>query len=98
MRRLVSLVTIVAIVALVGCNQKQSSDGRDRSPIKIGYYGDLSGATVNFGQSARNGVLMAVDEINRADGISGRRLEVVMDEDEGKAELAAERSNKLIGG
>ena len=39
---------------------------------QIGYYGDLSGPTFNFGQSARNGVLMAADEINLAGGINGR--------------------------
>lgn len=64
--------------------------------IRIGYYGDLSGPTFNFGTSAKNGVLMAVDEINQAGGINGRKLDVVIEDDQGRAEMAVERVSKLI--
>jgi branched-chain amino acid transport system substrate-binding protein len=69
---------------------------RDNGKIKIGYYGDLSGPTFNFGKSALNGVLMAVDEINLAGGINGRKLDVVIEDDQGRAEVAAARASKLI--
>jgi len=68
----------------------------DRSRIKIGYFGDLSGPTFNFGQSAINGVLMATDEINQAGGINGRRIDVVIDDDKGSPEEAARLISKLI--
>lgn len=64
--------------------------------MKIGYYGDLSGPTFNFGQSARNGVLMAADEINLAGGINGHRIDVVIEDDQGSAETAAAKAGKLI--
>jgi ABC-type branched-subunit amino acid transport system substrate-binding protein len=45
---------------------KNNDDGNaPNRTIKIGYFGDLSGPTFNFGQSAINGVLMAADEINQ---------------------------------
>src|SRR5258708_17832425 len=65
--------------------------------IKIGYFGDLSGATFNFGQSAINGVLMAVVEINEGGGINGRKIDVVIDDDHGSPEQAATLAGKLIG-
>jgi len=68
----------------------------DRSTIKIGYFGDLSGPTFNFGQSALNGLLMAVNEVNQAGGINGRRIDVVIEDDRGSPEEAARLTSKLI--
>ncbi|HEX5875493.1 MAG TPA: ABC transporter substrate-binding protein [Pyrinomonadaceae bacterium] len=68
----------------------------DRSPIKIGYFGDLSGPTFNFGRSAYNGVVMAADEINQAGGINGRKIDVVIEDDHGSPEDAARLTARLI--
>lgn len=64
--------------------------------IPIGFFGDLSGKTYNFGQSALNGTLMAADEINQAGGINGRRLDIVFQDDKGSPEIAARSTSKLI--
>ena len=53
------------------CTRQSEDNTVDRSTIKIGYFGDLTGPTFNFGQSAINGVLMAADEINQRGGING---------------------------
>jgi len=75
----------------------RTKTAEDRSTIKIGFFGDLSGPTFNFGQSAVNGVLMAADEINSAGGINGRRLDIVIEDDKGSPEAAARITGKLIG-
>ncbi len=83
---------------MISCvRQSQVTNAPDRSPIKIGYFGDLSGPTFNFGQSAINGVLMAVVEINQEGGINGRKIDVVIDDDHGSPEQAAALAGKLIG-
>ena len=96
MRHTFLLTVLLALLLLASCNRLQETDGRDRTTIKIGYYGDLSGPTFNFGESAKNGVLMAAEEINQAGGINGRRLDVVIEDDQGSAEMAATRAAKLI--
>ena len=68
----------------------------DRSRIKIGYFGDLSGPTFNFGQSGINGVLMAADQINQSGGINGRQIDIVISDDKGSPEEAARLTSKLI--
>jgi len=68
----------------------------NRSTIKIGYFGDLTGPTFNFGQSAINGVLMAASEINQNGGINGRQIDVVIEDDKGSPEEAARLTAKLI--
>src|SRR6266581_8008481 len=90
-------VTILLLfLNLSACGPQPGRVVHDNGKIKIGYYGDLSGPTFNFGKSALNGVLMAVNEINLAGGINGRKLDVVIEDDQGGAEMAAARSSKLI--
>ena len=90
-------VAIVLMALAFSCTRQPEEDGSpDRSTIKIGYFGDLTGPTFNFGQSAINGVLMVADEVNQAGGINGRRIDVVIEDDKGSPEEAARLTAKLI--
>jgi branched-chain amino acid transport system substrate-binding protein len=74
----------------------EDSNSANHSTIKIGYFGDLTGPTFNFGQSAINGVLMAASEVNQNGGINGRQIDVVIEDDKGSPEEAARLTAKLI--
>jgi len=76
--------------------RSEVNDAVDRSTIKIGYFGDLTGPTFNFGQSAINGVLMAASEINDSGGINSRKIDIVIEDDRGSPEEAARLTAKLI--
>src|SRR5689334_12964695 len=83
-------------MALVFSCTRPGNDAQDHSTIKIGYFGDLSGPTFNFGRSAINGVLLAADELNQTGGINKRRIDVVIEDDKGSPEEAARLTAKLI--
>jgi branched-chain amino acid transport system substrate-binding protein len=92
-----SLTVIAALLAGFACERRGGVGGDNNTgPIKVGYYGDLSGRTSNFGQSTKNGVMMAADEINKAGGINGRQIEILSEDDEGRPEKAATVATKLI--
>ena len=92
-----SLIVIAALLAGFACERRGGVGGdNDTGPIKVGYYGDLSGRTSNFGQSTKNGVMMAADEINKAGGINGRQIQILSEDDEGRPEKAATVVTKLI--
>lgn len=93
-RCLVLLLFFALLVIPLSCSRKNSV--ADQSIISIGFFGDLSGPTYNFGQSALNGTLMAADEINQAGGINGRKLDIVVQDDKGSPEIAAQSTSKLI--
>ena len=76
------------------CAPKQNAE--DRRTIQIGFFGDLTGPTFNFGLSAKNGVLMAAEEINQAGGINGHMIDIVIEDDKGSPEEAAQVTGKLI--
>ncbi len=95
--RALSLILLLALLLpLFSCGNQPQDGAADKGTIKIGYFGDLSGPTFNFGQSAKNGVLLAAAQINQVGGINGRKLDVVIEDDQGSPERAAVIANKLM--
>jgi branched-chain amino acid transport system substrate-binding protein len=96
-RILLSLGLIATLLFAFACERKGGPGaGGQTGTIVIGYYGDLSGRTSNFGQSTKAGVEMAADEINKAGGINGRQIQILSEDDEGRPEKAATVVTKLI--
>ena len=81
----------LAWLLAAGCAPKA-----DDSVIRIGEYGALTGDTATFGQTTHEGVLMAVEELNAAGGIKGKKLVLITEDDQGKPEQAALVAEKLI--
>lgn len=96
-RTLLSLLLAAALLSTFACERRGGPGaGGATGPIVVGYYGDLSGRTSNFGQSTKAGVEMAADEINKAGGINGRQIQILSEDDEGRPEKAATVVTKLI--
>ncbi len=96
-RTLISLLLISTFLFTFACERRGGPGaGGETGQIVVGYYGDLTGRTSNFGVSTRNGVLMAADEINKAGGINGRQITILSEDDEGRPEKAATVVTKLI--
>ncbi len=64
--------------------------------IKIGEYASLTGKEAAFGQSSHKGTLMAVEEINSAGGVLGRKIELITDDNQSKQGESATIVKKLI--
>src|SRR6201991_1158375 len=65
-------------------------------PIKIGVDGPFTGGSSSMGVSMRDGVRLAVDEINKSGGVLGRQLEIVERDDEAKNERGVQIAQELI--
>lgn len=65
-------------------------------PIKIGLLAGLSDRGSDFGESVRNGVLLAVEQQNQAGGINGRQIELIVRDDGQDPVLAAKAAQELI--
>jgi branched-chain amino acid transport system substrate-binding protein len=71
-----------------------AQQGVTNTEIVIGTAQDLSGPIVSLSKPAVNGMRMAVDEINAAGGVNGRKLRLVVEDhgyDPKKAVLAAQK-------
>lgn len=97
LRTAVLPIVIVLLALAFSCSRPgEDSAAPNHTTIEIGYFGDLTGPTFNFGQSAINGVLMAASEVNQAGGINGRKIDIVIEDDKGSPEEAARLTAKLI--
>jgi branched-chain amino acid transport system substrate-binding protein len=64
--------------------------------IRMGVLAPLTGNIATFGQEQLNATKMAVEEINAAGGILGRKIEIFAVDDENKPDQAAAATLKLI--
>ena len=69
---------------------------RETGEILIGEYGPLTGAAATFGISTRNAIDLAVDAVNGGGGVLGKRVRVVVEDDQGRAQEAQRVVAKLI--
>ena len=65
--------------------------------IRIGFHAPLTGFAASDGKSALQGAELAVEQINAAGGVNGRKLELVVQDDQAKPEQAVPLANKYIG-
>ena len=91
-------LALLGAVMLSACGQADTSGVRGVSDdeIVLGTHQDLSGPLVAWGEGVRNGLIMAIEEVNRTGGVHGRKLKLIVEDsgyDPRKAVLA---TRKLI--
>jgi branched-chain amino acid transport system substrate-binding protein len=87
-----TILIIIAALALLACSPKAS----EPTEIVVGEYGSLTGTDATFGTSSRNGIEMAMDEVNKAGGVLGKKIRVIVEDDQTKPEEAQTVVTKLI--
>ena len=64
--------------------------------IKVGLSGPYTGGSSSMGVSMRDGVRLAVSEINKAGGVLGKQIQLVERDDEAKNERGVQIAQELI--
>ena len=64
--------------------------------IVIGEFASLTGSEATFGINSSNGVELAKEEINNAGGVLGRKIKIVMEDDQSKPGQPSSAVKKLI--
>lgn len=91
-RGALSLLALWALLTLPGC----PGPGASTNEILIGHYGSLSGSEATFGKSTDGGIQMAVEEINAAGGIGGKKVRLITYDDKGDAKEAGNAVTRLV--
>lgn len=86
------LLTVLLIVA-TACSRETPRGATD---IVIGEFGSMTGPQATFGQSTHNGIVLALEEINSAGGVIGRKLALITEDDQSRQDEAANAVTKLI--
>jgi branched-chain amino acid transport system substrate-binding protein len=75
-----------------GCSKKTEN----ASEIVIGEVASLTGSTADWGIAQNDGVKMAVEDINAAGGLLGKKVKLVTEDDQSKPGEAATVAKKLV--
>lgn len=86
------VATLATTTSLVMSANVMAKDG----PIKIGGLYILSGSAASYGQFATEGMKLAIDEINDAGGVLGRKLTLLTEDTQGKAATGIQAARKLV--
>jgi branched-chain amino acid transport system substrate-binding protein len=88
-RQLAVLSFLGLVLVLVSCAAKEDT-------IRVGVFNSLTGGTATFGISSTQGIQMAADEWNERGGLLGKKIELVVEDDQSKPDEAALAVTKLI--
>lgn len=91
-----------AAVALLFCTAALAQQAVTTLPpppaLKLGLIGPMTGGSADFGETMRNGVELALDEINAVGGYLGRRIELVIKDDKADPAVGKKMSEELVNG
>src|SRR5262245_24156721 len=100
------MVTFAGALALaaVGCDNKSNGQASPQgtgsaapaTEWRVGAYFSLSGAETQFGVDSKEGIELAVDEVNKAGGVRGKPIKVLFEDDKTNPQEATNKVLQLI--
>ncbi|MEU6083255.1 ABC transporter substrate-binding protein [Streptomyces sp. NPDC047108] len=90
------LAGLTAFAGLVACAKVDDSGAGGDGSIRIGVLLDVTGPGATLGVQEKNGIRIAVDEINKRGGIDGRKIETVFADSQSKPDIAAQQARRLM--
>ena len=99
-----STILALTLVAAVGCTKKDTTQNVGATAatnaaseeIVVGEVGSMTGSEATFGTSTHNGIMLAIEQLNAAGGVKGKKFKIVSLDDQGKPDEAATAVTKLI--
>jgi len=85
---LIIWLTFFSFLTLTSCTEH---------PIKIGLIAGLSGRGADFGIGGRNGATLAMEQKNRAGGINGRPIQLIVRDDQQNPQIVQQVFKELLG-
>jgi branched-chain amino acid transport system substrate-binding protein len=83
---------------VTGCdgNKGSGGSGAPAAEWRVGVYLSLSGPQTQFGQDTREGIELAVDEVNKAGGVRGKPIKLLVEDDKSNPNEANNKVLQLI--
>lgn len=89
-----SITAVVSVLIIGAASLAASVQAKD--PIRLGAIYIMSGSAATYGEFAKQGIELAVDEINQKGGVLGRQLAFTVEDGQGKADVAIQAARKLV--
>lgn len=105
MKRFLSVILVLALVfslGLLGCKPAEKAEEKvekkavEKTPYKIGTVLSLTGPSASLGGPEKEALEMEVDKINKAGGVDGHPIELIIEDDQSQDTVANTAATKLI--
>lgn len=92
-----ALLALLITVTLMftGCGGSSTPDKAQSSEILIGVSAAITGPSPFEGERTKQGIELAIQEINNNGGVLGKKLRAVIEDDQNTANIAVNTANKL---
>lgn len=96
------LLPFLAALVLVGCNKSPDVTANATGTtigdtLKIGVNLELTGSVAAYGNAEKNGINLAVEQINKAGGVDGKKIEVITKDNKSEnAEASTAATNLAV--
>lgn len=87
---IILMLIILSCLGIVGCSKQKGQD-----VIKIGVVGPFTGEGATYGDAMKRGIGLAIEEINLAGGVEGKKIEAIYEDDKLSAKDGVNAFNKL---
>jgi branched-chain amino acid transport system substrate-binding protein len=84
------LLTLVTVTLGGGCSKSNDQE------ITVGAFLSLSGSDSTFGIDTKEGIELAVEQINAAGGVKGKKVRVIYEDDKSTTQEASQKVRQLI--
>ena len=94
-----ALAAVVVAGLLGGCGggDKKSGDaGKGGDEFVVGVHAELTGNVANYGKSMKSGFELAVEEVNKAGGINGKKVRVVEADNKSEPSESGNAATKIV--
>lgn len=82
------LIFMFSCISMPGCDSK--------TPVKIGFIAGMSGRVADLGIAGLDAVQMRIEKANKAGGINGHRIQLIIKDDRHDPEVARQAAEELI--
>ncbi len=88
---------IIILVLFAAAGFVFAGGSKENGPIKIGVAGPQSGDLASYGIPTAKAAQIVVDDVNAAGGVLGRKIQLIVEDDVCKPEVATNIASKLVG-
>ncbi len=86
-----------ALLLLTACGKSEiTAQAVAEQPIKIGVNFPMTGGLSIYGEPLYEGLMLGIEEVNKAGGTNGRQLQIILEDNGGKPQNAVSAAQKLI--
>lgn len=87
---IISIFLVFLMIFSFGCAKKEDKE------IQIGVISSQTGTISPYGQSVWEGIQIAVNELSQKYGIGGKKIKIILEDDQSDPKVAVSAINKLI--